>query len=57
VDEDLRDKFAAAFLSLDSQNEAHKTVLDLQGAERFVGASSSDFDAIETVARSTGLLQ
>ena len=53
----LRDKFKNAFLKLDSAQEKDKVVLALQGATKFVAASPSDFDAIEAVAKSTGLLK
>lgn len=53
----LRALFVKAFLSLDPKNPKHKEVLRLQGATKFVKASPHDFDAIEKVARSTGLLK
>jgi phosphonate transport system substrate-binding protein len=50
--------FAKAFLDLDASNPEHRVILDLQGAkEKFVPATSADFDAIESVGRSTGLIQ
>ena len=57
VDAMLQDKFKQAFLKLDGTNEKHKAVLALQGAAKFVTAAPSDFDAIESVARETGLLK
>lgn len=58
VDPALQAAFAKAFLDLDAGNPEHKAVLDLQGAEaKFVPASPADFDAIEAVGRSTGLIQ
>jgi phosphonate transport system substrate-binding protein len=57
VSEDLRNKFRAAFLALDPSNPEHKKVLALQGAQKFVAATASDFDAIEAVARSVGMLK
>jgi phosphonate transport system substrate-binding protein len=58
VDAELQAAFAKAFLDLDASNPKHKVVLDLQGAkEKFVPATSADFDAIESVGRSTGLIQ
>ena len=57
IDETLRSRFATAFLTLDANNEEHATVLALQGATKFVKASPQDFDAIEGVAKSTGLLR
>jgi len=56
VDPKLRDAFTKAFLELDPQQPEHAAVLKLQGAKKFVPASPADFDAIEQVARSTGLL-
>lgn len=50
-------KFADAFLSLDEKNAAHRPVLDLQGAKKFVTADEKDFAVIEQVGRSTGLLK
>ena len=57
VDEAIRKRFTEAFLALDPTQPDHATVLGLQGARRFVRAHPRDFDAIETVARSTGLLK
>ncbi len=50
-------KFAAAFLTLDASNPAHRGVLDLQGAKKFVPAREEDFLVIEQIGRSTGLLK
>ncbi|MEJ7804409.1 MAG: putative selenate ABC transporter substrate-binding protein [Telluria sp.] len=50
-------KFADAFLTLNANNPADKAVLDLQGAKKFVTANPNDFDLIEQVGRSTGLLK
>ncbi len=50
-------KFGDAFLSLDANNPEHKAVLALQGAKKFVPANPADFDLIEKVGRSTGLLK
>ena len=57
VDAMMQDKFKQAFLKLDGENPKHQTVLALQGAKKFVGAAPQDFDAIESVARETGLLK
>lgn len=57
VDPKLRDAFTKAFLELDASNPEHQPILALQGAKKFVPASPADFDAIEQVARSTGLLR
>ncbi len=53
---ELREKFKQAFLDLDAGNAEHAAVLKLQGAAKFVPAQPSDFDDIEKVARSVGLL-
>jgi len=53
----FREKFKGAFLKLDGSNETHRSVLALQGAKKFVPASASDFDIIESVGTSTGLLK
>ena len=57
VSQDIREKFAATFLELDPSNPEHKKVLDRMGAEKYVPASPSDFDAIESVARKIGMLK
>jgi phosphonate transport system substrate-binding protein len=57
VPEGLRQKFEAAFLALSPEDEAHARVLELQGARKFVAAAPTDFDAIEEVARSVGMLK
>jgi len=53
----LKKKFMEAFLKLQGSNPQHREVLALQGATKFVKAISSDFDAIERVGFSTGLLK
>lgn len=57
VPESVRKAFADTFLGLDAANPEHKPVLDRMGATRYVPASPSDFDAIETVATKIGLLR
>jgi phosphonate transport system substrate-binding protein len=57
VPEDVRKKFTDAFLSLDMSKPDDAKVLQLQDAKKFVPASPSDFDAVEKVALSTGLLK
>lgn len=57
VPAETRAKFSAAFLGLDLANPAHKPVLDRMGASKYVVASATDFDAIESVAREIGLLK
>jgi len=53
----LKAKFMEAFLKLEASNPKHNEVLTLQGAKKFVKASASDFDAIEQVGFSTGLIK
>jgi phosphonate transport system substrate-binding protein len=53
----MREKFKAAFLSLDANQPSDKKVLDLQGAKGFVEAKIEDFDAVEQVGLDTGLLK
>ncbi len=57
VPEDVRAKFATAFLELDESNAEHKKVLDRMGAKKYVRANASDFDAIEGVAKKIGMLK
>jgi phosphonate transport system substrate-binding protein len=54
---ELVQKFANAFLSLDESRPADKQVLEIQGAHKFVTADPKDFDVIEQIGRSTGLLK
>jgi phosphonate transport system substrate-binding protein len=53
----LRDKFKQAFLSLDANESTDRVVLALQNAKGFVAAKADDFDAVEKVGLSTGLLK
>ncbi len=57
VPEAMREKFKRAFLSLDPNRPADAKVLAIQDAKKFVAATPSDFDAVEKVALSTGLLK
>ncbi len=52
-----RDAFRRAFLDLDASKPEQAAVLKLQGATKFVPAQPSDFDSLEQVARSVGLLK
>jgi len=53
----LREKLAKAFLDL-NKNDAHdKEILDLQRASRFIRTKAENYGAIETAARSAGLLK
>ncbi|HEX5365017.1 MAG TPA: putative selenate ABC transporter substrate-binding protein [Gallionella sp.] len=53
----LRDKLARAFLALDKNNPQDKEILDLQRATRFIPTKAENYGAIETAARSAGLLK
>lgn len=55
--QDTVNRFKQAFLTLNPANAGDKVVMDLQGANKFVPAANADFDAIEKVARETGLLK
>lgn len=57
VPQALKDAFRRSFLALDAKRPTDREVLQLQGAKRFVLAKSEDFDPIERVAKSTGLLK
>ncbi len=57
VSDELAQKFTQAFVELDGKNADDKALLDLQRAERYIPAENAMFDAIEKVARSTGLLK
>ena len=53
----LREKLANAFLALDKNNAHDKAILDLQRATRFIRTKAENYGAIETAARSAGLLK
>ena len=53
----VRKKFSDVFLGLDGAREADRALLDRMGASKYVPAAASDFDAIESVGRATGLLK
>lgn len=57
VPEDVRKKFSDAFLALTPDRSEDKVVLALQNATKFVPASNEDFDAVEQIGRSTGLIK
>ncbi len=57
VPADIVSKFREAFLLLNPSNPEDKIILDLQGGHKFVTASPADFDALETIGRSTGLIK
>jgi len=53
----LRKKLTDAFLALDRNNPQDKEILDLQRTVRFVPTEAKNYSAIETAARSAGLLK
>lgn len=59
VSEELRQKFVQAFLELSADNPAHQNVLALWGAKKFgfVPVNNADYDVIEQVGRSIGLIK
>lgn len=57
LDPALVSKLTAAFLNLDPRNAAHKEILDLQRATRFVATKPENYKGIEEAARSAGLLK
>ncbi|MCJ8169623.1 putative selenate ABC transporter substrate-binding protein [Atopomonas sediminilitoris] len=57
LDPALVEKIKAAFLALDPANPAHKAILDLQAASRFIETKPENYAGIEAAARSANLLQ
>jgi len=57
LDPALVKKLTDAFLSLDAKNPAHKEILDLQRATRFIPTKPENYKSIEEAARSAGLLK
>jgi phosphonate transport system substrate-binding protein len=57
VDPALQEKFKQAFLDLDITKPEQKPILDVQGATKYVPANAADYQTIEDVGYSTGLLQ
>lgn len=57
LDPAVAKKIKEAFLKLDPANPAHKEVLDVQRASRFVATTPANYDGIEQAARSAGLLK
>ena len=52
-----RKKLTAAFLKLDPNNPAHKEIMDLQRASKFIPTKASNYDGIENAAKSAGLIK
>ena len=56
LDAALVKKLTAAFLKLDANNAAHKEILELQRASKFIPTKAANYDGIEKAARAAGLL-
>jgi phosphonate transport system substrate-binding protein len=54
---DTREKLRKAFLALDPANPAHKEILGLQRATRFVPTAPENYASIRSAAESAGLLK
>ena len=57
LDPELVKKLTAAFLKLDAKNPAHKEIMDLQRASKFVTTNADNYKGIEAAAREAGLLK
>ena len=57
LDPALVQKLKDAFLALDPMNPAHKEILDLQRASKFIPTTPENYQGIEQAARSAGLLK
>ncbi len=57
LDAALTRKLTDAFLKLDAKNPAHKEIMDLQRASRFVPTHADNYQGIESAARAAGLLK
>lgn len=53
----LAEKIKAAFLALDPADPAHKAILDLQAASRFIETKPENYKGIEDAARAADLLK
>jgi phosphonate transport system substrate-binding protein len=56
LDPVLVKKLREAFLKLDPANPAHKEILDLQRASKFIPTQASNYAGIEAAGKSAGLL-
>jgi phosphonate transport system substrate-binding protein len=56
LDPAVAKKLTAAFLKLDPANPAHKELLDLQRASKFIPTKPENYKGIEDAARAAGLL-
>ncbi|AZN36785.1 putative selenate ABC transporter substrate-binding protein [Iodobacter ciconiae] len=57
LDASVAARLKAAFLKLDAKNPAHKEVLDLQRASRFIPTSAENYKAIEASAKKVDLIK
>jgi len=57
LDPALVKKLTDAFLRLDAKNPAHKEILDLQRASKFIASHPDNYKGIEVAARAAGLLK
>ncbi len=57
LDPALVKKLTEAFLKLDAKNPAHKAILDLQRASKFIPSNPDNYKGIESAARGAGLLK
>lgn len=53
----FNEKITQAFLKLDPTVPAHKEILDLFGATKFIPTQNSNYDTIEKIARELGKIQ
>ncbi len=57
LDPAITKKLTDAFLALDAANPAHKDVLALQRASKFVPTQASNYDGIEAAGKAAGLIK
>ena len=57
LDAALTRKLTEAFLKLDPNNAAHKELMGLQRASKFIATSSANYDGIEQAGRAAGLIK
>lgn len=57
LDPVLAKKITDAFLKLDAKNPAHKEILDLQRASKFIPTNANNYKGIEAAAREAGLIK
>ena len=57
LDAVITKKLTDAFLKLDPKNPAHKEIMDLQRASKFIATKTSNYDGIEQAGKSAGLIK